>query len=192
MSVCVPHRRLIKSTAAVWAAAIAAVCIGLSLPGENYTAADMQPCISAAGDTVSMCDSLPRTHRSQPLPFHPLHGVSEEELELLARVISAEARGEPFEGQVAVGAVILNRIGHPDFPDSMEEVCYQPGAFCGVADGQISIDPSPSCRQAAVAALCGSDPTDGAVFFYNPETAVSEWIRTRQVVAVIGDHCFCI
>lgn len=128
-----------------------------------------------------------------PDPGSPAdHRLTEEEMELLARVISAEARGESYDGQVAVGAVILNRVEHPDFPDSLEDVCYQPGAFDGVADGQIGIEPSESCLLAAADAASGRDPTGGAVFFYNPDTASNGWIRSRQVVAVIGRHCFCV
>ena len=118
--------------------------------------------------------------------------LSDDDLELLARVISAEARGESYDGQVAVGAVILNRVESDSFPDSVSAVCSEPGAFCGVANGQVNIEPDQSCRQAAVAAAMGADPTGGAVFFYNPKTAANDWIRSRPVVKTIGNHCFCV
>lgn len=118
-------------------------------------------------------------------------GFAADELELLSRLISAEARGESFDGQVAVGAVVLNRVEHPSFPDSIYEVCYQRGAFSCVDNGQIDMSPTESSRAAAIAALEGDDPSGGAVFFYNPKTAESEWIRTRPVVKVIGNHTFC-
>lgn len=118
--------------------------------------------------------------------------LSDDDIELLARVISAEARGEEYEGQVAVGAVIINRTKSPDFPDTVSGVCFQPGAFSGVADGQISIAPDESCIRAALAAAAGDDPTGGALFFYNPKTAGDGWIRSRPVVAIIGNHSFCV
>ncbi|MBE6764829.1 MAG: hypothetical protein E7546_02975 [Ruminococcaceae bacterium] len=110
---------------------------------------------------------------------------------LLAKVISAEARGEPFSGQVAVGAVILNRTQHPSFPDTIYEVCYQPGAFSCINDGQINMTPTLSSIKAAEEALSGSDPSGGAVYFYNPDTAANDWIRTRPVIKTIGNHRFC-
>jgi len=110
---------------------------------------------------------------------------------LLARVINGEARGESFEGQVAVGAVVLNRVRHASFPDTLKDVIYQPGAFSAVDDGQINKSVSESCIKAAYAALSGQDPTNGAVFYYNPETATCKWIRTRKVIKRIGNHLFC-
>lgn len=117
---------------------------------------------------------------------------TQEEISLLARLISAEARGEPYSGQVAVGAVVLNRVEHPSFPDNIYDVCYQNGAFSCVNNGQIDNEPTESCKNAAEEAISGSDPSGGAVYFYNPKTAASDWIRTRPVVKTIGNHRFCI
>lgn len=110
---------------------------------------------------------------------------------LLARVISAEARGESYEGQVAVGAVILNRVSHSSFPDTVAGVCYQNGAFSCMTDGQINAKISDSAYKAARAALNGWDPSGGAIYYYNPKTAKSGWIRSRPVIKTIGNHVFC-
>ena len=112
-------------------------------------------------------------------------------VELLARVINGEARGEPYEGQVAVGAVVLNRVDHPSFPNSISGVVYQQGAFTAVDDGQINAQMYASSRRAARDALNGWDPTNGAIYYYNPRTATNKWIRTREVVCTIGQHVFC-
>ena len=116
---------------------------------------------------------------------------NEANIELLARVINGEARGEPYEGQVAVGAVVLNRVDHPSFPNSISGVVYQKGAFTAVDDGQINAQMYASSRRAARDALNGWDPTGGAIYYYNPKTATNQWIRTREVVCTIGRHVFC-
>lgn len=110
---------------------------------------------------------------------------------LLAKVISAEARGEPYAGQVAVGAVILNRVEHPSFPSTLAGVIYQPGAFSCMADGQIDQPVAESARRAAQEALNGSDPSGGAIYYFNPSTATSGWIWSRPLLKVIGKHRFC-
>lgn len=117
-------------------------------------------------------------------------GVSDEQL--LARAINGEARGEPYEGQVAVGAVILNRTRDPRFPKTIAGVIYQPGAFTAVSNGQINvaIDPNSSVVKAARDALNGWDPTNGCVYYWNPATATSKWIWSRQIVKKIGKHYF--
>ena len=117
--------------------------------------------------------------------------ASNSDFELLARIISAESRGEPYIGQVAVGAVVLNRVESPSFPDSISEVIYQPGAFTAVNDGQIDQPVAESSRRAAREALNGSDPTGGALFYYNPKKTSDKWIRTRTVITSIGSHLFC-
>ena len=110
---------------------------------------------------------------------------------LLARVISAEARGEPYVGQVAVGAVILNRVEHPSFPSSVAGVVYQPGAFTCMVDGQIDQPVAESAVRAAQEALNGSDPSGGAIYYFNPSTATYSWIWSRPLIKVIGKHRFC-
>lgn len=116
---------------------------------------------------------------------------SSSELALLARLISAEARGEPYTGQVAVGAVVLNRIKHPSFPNTMSGVIYQPGAFSCIDDGQFNEPVASSCYQAARDALNGWDPSGGAIYYFNPVTATSKWIWSRPLIVTIGKHRFC-
>lgn len=118
-------------------------------------------------------------------------GASEGDVYLLARLISAEARGEPYIGQVAVGAVVLNRIDHPSFPNSLSGVIYQSGAFSCLYDGQFDQPISDSAYRAAREALGGSDPTGGAIYYFNPATATSSWIWSRPLLIVIGSHRFC-
>ena len=113
------------------------------------------------------------------------------DVELLARVISAEARGEPYSGQVAVGAVILNRVEHPSFPNTIAGVVYQPGAFTCMVDGQFNEPVAESARRAARDALNGADPSCGAIYYFNPNTATSRWIWSRPLILQIGNHRFC-
>lgn len=112
--------------------------------------------------------------------------------QLMARAINGEARGEPYIGQVAVGAVIINRTKDPRFPKTIAGVIYQPGAFTAVSDGQINqpIDPKSQVLKAARDALNGWDPTDGCVYYFNPATATNKWIWSRQIVKKIGKHYF--
>ncbi len=118
-------------------------------------------------------------------------GVSrDKDIRLIAMAINGEARGEPYTGQVAVGAVILNRVRHPSFPNTIAGVIYQPLAFTAVADGQIYLDPNESAYKAARDALNGWDPTGGAIYYWNPVTATSEWIWTRTPSVKIGKHWF--
>ena len=113
-------------------------------------------------------------------------------LYLLAKCIHAEARGEPYIGMVAVGAVILNRVASPDFPNTIYEVIYQPWAFTATHDGQINLEPDRAAYQAAQDALNGWDPSYGSLYYYNPTTATSAWIFNTQTVTVIGAHVFSI
>lgn len=118
-------------------------------------------------------------------------GLSESDFNLLARVISAEARGEPYIGQVAVGAVIMNRIRHPSFPNTLSGVIYQPLAFSCIADGGINAAVADSAYRAARESINGSDPSGGAIYYYNAAKATSQWIFSRPVITVIGSHRFC-
>lgn len=117
-------------------------------------------------------------------------GPSNSNMDLLARAISGEARGEPYEGQVAVGAVILNRVDNPNFPNTIAGVVYQKGAFDSVVDGQINMTPTATARKAAQDALNGWDPSGGCIYFYNPATSTSKWIWSRTIVKTIGKHNF--
>ncbi len=125
------------------------------------------------------------------LPVTGSGGGSSGELNLLARLISAEARGEPYMGQVAVGAVVLNRVRHPSFPNSVSAVIYQPGAFSCLDDGQFDQPVAESAYRAAQDALGGYDPSYGAIYYFNPATATSKWIWSRPLIVQIGNHRFC-
>lgn len=114
------------------------------------------------------------------------------DVELLARLIHGEARGEPYVGMVAVGAVVLNRVKSSSFPNTIAGVIYQAGAFDAVADGQINLTPNEQSRRAARDALNGWDPTGGCLYYYNPATATSKWIWSREVRLNIGDHSFAV
>mgnify|MGYP005789810559 FL=1 len=116
---------------------------------------------------------------------------SANEVALLARIISAESRGEPYAGQVAVGAVILNRVAHPSFPNTLAGVIYQPGAFSCLDDGGVNAAVADSAYRAARDAINGSDPSGGALYYYNPAKATSQWIFSRPIITVIGQHRFC-
>lgn len=112
-------------------------------------------------------------------------------LNLLSRLIYAEARGEPYEGQVAVGAVVLNRVKSSSFPNTVAGVIYQPGAFSVVNDGQINLTPNSTAKSAAQDAINGWDPSYGSIYYFNPNTATSAWIWSRPYVRTIGKHRFC-
>ena len=137
-------------------------------------------------------DGIVGTNTLAKLGISEKASVSSNDEELLARIISAEARGEPYSGQVAVGAVVLNRVDHPSFPRTVSGVIFQSGAFTAVDDRQFDLPVADSARRAAKEALAGSDPTGGAIYYYNPETATSQWIFSRPVVVTIGKHVFCM
>lgn len=117
---------------------------------------------------------------------------SSSDIYLLAKCVHAEARGESYVGQVAVAAVILNRVKSPEFPNTISGVVYQPWAFTAVHDGQINLEPNSTAYQAAKDAMNGWDPTYGCVYYYNPDVATSKWIFSRQIVVTIGKHVFAI
>lgn len=120
-------------------------------------------------------------------------GSNASDIQLMARAINGEARGEPYEGQVAVGAVILNRVKNSQFPNTVAGVIYQSGAFTAVSDGQINvpIEENSSVYKAARDAMNGWDPTGGCIYYFNPSTATNKWIWSRPLVKVIGKHRFC-
>ena len=134
----------------------------------------------------------PATLKALGISIGAVPAATEANIALLARIISAEARGEPYEGQVAVGAVILNRIEHPSFPDTLSGVIFQKGAFTAVTDGQFDQPVSDSAYSAARDALNGWDPTGGCIYYYNPKKTSNKFIYSRPIVTVIGDHRFCM
>lgn len=154
---------------------------------------DLMKVNNLSGDLIRPGDNLVLPEKIKPAKYLS-RGISREELMLLARLIYAEARGEDFEGQVAVGAVILNRLASPHFPKTIPEVifqrCNRVYQFSPVADGSINLEPDEKAIQAAIAALSGRDPTGGALFFYNPELSKDQWIRTLPVLTRIGNHVF--
>jgi N-acetylmuramoyl-L-alanine amidase len=118
-------------------------------------------------------------------------GYSKNDINLMANAVYGESRGEPFTGQVAVAAVILNRVESPIFPNSVAGVIYQPGAFTAVSDGQINLTPNETAKKAVIDAINGWDPTSGCIYYFNPDTATSKWIWGRPQELTIGHHIFC-
>ncbi|WP_429841973.1 cell wall hydrolase [Brevibacillus sp. FIR094] len=116
--------------------------------------------------------------------------VSQRDMELLARLVYAEGRGEPYEGQVAIAAVVLNRVASDEFPNTVREVIYAPNAFSPVHDGNLTHKSNESTRKAVQDAVNGKDPSNGSVYFFNPDTATSKWIWSRPVTVEIGNHRF--
>lgn len=116
---------------------------------------------------------------------------SEKDLQMMANAVYGEARGEPYEGQVAVAAVILNRLESSEFPNTISDIIFQPRAFTAVADGQIWLEPNERAKQAVLDAINGWDPSENALYYFNPKTATSEWIWSRQQIKQIGEHIFC-
>ncbi|MGO0123288.1 cell wall hydrolase [Desulfothermobacter acidiphilus] len=185
----------------------------LVLLGAGRAAAAEKTYLVAAGDTlwhisqahgVALEDLMEENDLDSPVIYpgevlripesRGLGAITARDLEFLARIIHAEARGEEFLGQVAVGAVVLNRLRHPAFPKSIPGVIFQRTnglyEFTPVADGSIYLEPSAEAYEAAREALRGRDPTRGALFFYNPHTATDRWIRTLPVTVKIGNHVF--
>jgi spore germination cell wall hydrolase CwlJ-like protein len=210
-----PGRRCCLSGNTVYASLLITVLIagyqilnlGLLVSTGNIGSSDIQPAgeIPVINVLMSEEDELSASQkekenvnkRSQENTVNNSRGapgmvISQEELDLLARVIYAEARGEDLEGQVAVGAVVLNRLKDPQFPKTIKEVIYQRGAFTAVDDKQIHLLPNEKAYQAAKEAIKGQDPTGGALYYYNPRTAKDKWIKGRPVIKQIGNHNFSI
>ncbi len=142
-------------------------------------------------DNSLIIDGIAGSETLEALGIDTEGSYNSADYQLLARLISAEARGEPYIGQVAVGAVVLNRIEHPSFPDTMAGVIYQNGAFSCLYDGQFDEPIADSAYAAARDALNGMDPSDGAIYYFNPATATNKWIWSRPLIVTIGSHRFC-
>ncbi|PGM56128.1 spore cortex-lytic enzyme [Bacillus sp. AFS053548] len=127
---------------------------------------------------------------NKPIANAP-NGYTDNDIKLMANAVYGESRGEPYIGQVAVAAVILNRLTNASFPNSIAGVIYQPGAFTAVADGQINLTPNAQAKKAVIDAINGWDPTTGCIYYYNPKTATNQWIRGRPIILTIGQHIFC-
>ena len=138
-----------------------------------------------------------QAHQNLATPYLPAAAPSRgaisrasQDLDYLAHTIYGEARGEPYEGKVAIAAVVLNRVESGQFGNSISEVIFQPGAFTAERDGQYYLQPDDTCYDAAAEALNGWDPTDGAVYYWNPDIATDDWVHTRTVIKAIGNHVF--
>ncbi|MBO8125905.1 MAG: cell wall hydrolase [Firmicutes bacterium] len=166
---------------------VATVSVGLSLPAPKVE----RPVFEAEKPTPEVQEAVAR--KDSRKDSQPVVKLTPEEVELLSKLVHAEARGEPLEGQIAVAAVVLNRVKHPSFPNTVKEVIFEPGQFLSVENGMINQEPSESCRKAVEYALQGQDPSGGALFFYNPKKSKAlAWWQTRKTTAVIGDHNFAI
>jgi len=172
------HKNRIQRTACL-AAAATALCSALMLQLQ----------IADRPDTANIAGRPPERLIAET-EQEPRLEPSEEEMDLLARAVYSEARGEKFDGQVAVAAVILNRIADPKFPNNVAGVIFQPQAFTAVSDGQFWLEPNQTAFRAAETALEGKDPTLGALYYYNPAKATSWWIFTRPIITRIGRHVF--
>ncbi|WP_067836585.1 spore cortex-lytic enzyme [Amphibacillus sediminis] len=128
----------------------------------------------------------------EPTSTNVPNGFSQNDIQLMAQAVYGEARGEPYEGQVAVAAVILNRIQSTTFPNTASSVIFEPLAFTAVADGQIYLEPDETARRAVLDAINGWDPTGEALYYFNPDTATSDWIWSRPQIKRIGKHIFCM
>nr|WP_255807542.1 spore cortex-lytic enzyme [Cohnella mopanensis] len=131
------------------------------------------------------------TGNNNKLPASNNLGFTEKDMKMMANAVYGESRGEPYEGQVAVAAVIINRVKSSEFPNTATGVIFQPGAFTAVADGQIWLTPNDKAVKAVKDAMSGWDPSDGCLYYFNPETATSKWIWTRPQYKTIGKHIFC-
>jgi len=144
------------------------------------TAADLPPKAGGGGQK-----------ETAKLPASNNNGFTDKDLKMMANAVYGESRGEPYEGQVAVAAVILNRVRSAEFPNTPTGVIFQPGAFTAVADGQIWLTPNATAMKAVKDAMSGWDPSDGCLYYFNPETATSKWIWSRPQYKTIGKHIFC-
>jgi N-acetylmuramoyl-L-alanine amidase len=133
----------------------------------------------------------PEEKPKEPTAVNIPNGFSQNDIQLMANAVYGESRGEPYEGQVAVAAVILNRVDSPSFPNTVAGVIFEPGAFTAVADGQIWLTPNENAKKAVMDAIQGWDPSENAQYYFNPVTATSKWIWSRPQIKKIGKHIFC-
>lgn len=156
----------------------------------GVTVAAIKQANNLSGDTVYPGQVLSIPGGSSRQVVAVSRSMSRSDLNLLARVVYGEARGEVYEGKVAVAAVVLNRLKHPNFPKTIPGIIYEPGAFTAVADGQINLTPDAESYKAVQDALNGWDPTYGAIYYWNPATATSKWVWSRPITVRIGNHVF--
>lgn len=175
--------------------------------GPKGSATEQQQKRQAPSQQPSQQPAAPEEQPGEPAPYDEVpgeqnnemtiekatnvpSGYSDNDIRLMSNAVFGEARGEPYVGQVAVAAVILNRVNSPTFPDTISGVIFEPRAFTAVADGQIWLEPDDTARRAVLDALNGQDPTGNAMYYFNPDTATSGWIWTRPQIKKIGKHIF--
>ncbi len=172
----------------IWIAGVLVMLVAAGLSG--YKVVWKEKNVAAVQEQQMAAPATKKNTAKTLASFHPSR-VSDNDLKIMANAVYGEARGEPFEGQVAVAAVILNRVKSPSFPDTPSAVIFEPRAFTAVADGQIWLTPNESATKAVKNALNGWDPSGGCTYYFNPDTATSGWIWTRPQVKKIGKHIFC-
>jgi N-acetylmuramoyl-L-alanine amidase len=162
------------------------LALARATPNYRYSETPTRSATRAAWRSANVTDKNAPAH----IPASGVGPYSAYDVKLMVHVVNGEARGEPFEGQVAVAAVILNRTHNPKFPHTIPGVIFQPGAFTAVADGQMWLTPHEEEVRAVLDAIHGWDPTFGAIYYFNPATAVSPWIWSRPQIIRIGNHIF--
>lgn len=156
------------------------------------TASTTPPSTSTNPNTPAQTNAPAAASASNIAPGGPVNGLSQSDLNLMAHVVYAEARGEPFQAEVAVAAVILNRMKSPKFPHSISGIIYQPGAFQSVANGQINLQPDAQAMQAVLDAVNGMDPVGNALYYFNPATSTNSWIWSQPEITQIGNQIFSL
>jgi N-acetylmuramoyl-L-alanine amidase len=158
----------------------------------KQTPAKQTPAEQAPKETAPQNNAAPKKDTpKKPTAANTPNGFSQNDIQLIANAVYGESRGEPYTGQVAVAAVILNRVNSQTFPNTVSGVIFEPGAFTAVADGQIWLTPNENAKKAVVDAINGWDPTGEALYYFNPDTATSSWIWGRPQIKRIGKHIFC-
>lgn len=156
---------------------------------SHYGGVDLNS--QAAPKTGTPKPAQPAAKPTKPTAANTPNGFSQNDIQLIANAVHGESRGEPYIGQVAVAAVILNRVNSASFPNTVSGVIFEPGAFTAVADGQIWLTPNATSKKAVLDAINGWDPTGEALYYFNPATATSPWIWGRPQIKKIGKHIFC-
>lgn len=158
----------------------------------HYGGTDLGKQSTSNNNTSGNKENQSSNQAPKPTAANTPAGFSQNDIQLMANAVHGEARGEPYEGQVAVAAVILNRVNSASFPNTVSGVIFEPLAFTAVADGQIWLTPNETAKRAVLDAINGWDPTNSALYYFNPDTATSAWIWTRPQIKRIGKHIFCM
>ena len=164
---------------------------GLPIDGIAGATTKVKLTKAAKYNKTAAKNTTPKPAARKPTAANTPSGFSQNDIRLIANAVHGESRGEPYIGQVAVAAVILNRVQSSSFPNTVSGVIFEPGAFTAVADGQIWLTPNKSSKKAVLDAINGWDPTGEAIYYFNPDTATSGWIWGRPQIKRIGKHIFC-